>query len=315
MSALICGSFAFDSIMTFKDRFKQHILPDKLHILNVSFLVPEMRREYGGCAGNIAYNLNLLGENALPMGTVGKDFAFYAQWMDKCGIPRSHVTVIEHTYTAQAFITTDLDDNQITLFHPGAMNFSHHNRVTDAIGVTIGMVSPDGREGMIEHAKQFADRNIPFIFDPGQGMPLFDGNDLIQFINQATWVIVNDYEWELLQARTKLTVEQVVQQVKALIITKGAKGSVIYVADKVLQIPPVSPKTVTDPTGCGDAFRGGLLYGLMNELDWETTGRIASLMGTIKIEQYGTQNHEFTLPAFQQRFEESFGMTLRLPNA
>lgn len=315
MSALICGSFAFDSIMAFKDRFKQHILPDKLHILNVSFLVPEMRREYGGCAGNIAYNLNLLGGQALPMGTVGKDFAFYAQWMDKCKIPRTHVKTIDHTYTAQAFITTDLDDNQITLFHPGAMNFSHYNRVTEATGVTIGMVSPDGRAGMIEHAKQFAYSNIPFIFDPGQGMPMFDGNDLIQFIAQATWVVVNDYEWELLQERTKLTAEQVVQKVKALIVTKGAEGAIIYTADQTLSVPPASPKTVADPTGCGDAFRGGLLYGLMNEMNWEITGRIATLMGAIKVEHYGTQNHEFTLSDFQQRFEESFGMTLRFPNA
>lgn len=313
MSALICGSFAFDSIMAFKDRFKHHLLPDKLHILNVSFMVPEMRREYGGCAGNIAYNLNLLGGKALPMGTVGKDFAFYGQWMDKCGIPRTHVTVIDQTYTAQAFITTDLDNNQITLFHPGAMNFSHYNRVSSTSGVTLGIVSPDGREGMLEHAEQFVNLGIPFIFDPGQGMPLFNGRELTHFIDQATWVIVNDYEWQLLQERTGLSPEKITQQVKALIVTRGADGATIYTAKKTYLIPPVPPRVVNDPTGCGDAFRGGLLYGLMNELDWETTGRIAALLSSIKIEQHGTQNHHFTLSEFQQRLEESFGITLMFP--
>jgi adenosine kinase len=310
MSALICGSFAFDTIMVFNDKFKHHILPEQMHIINVSFLVPDLRREFGGCAGNIAYNLNLLGGDVLPMGTVGTDFGPYAEWMDHCGIPRTHVMTVDHTYTAQAFITTDMDDNQITAFHPGAMNFAHLKKISDAQGVTLGIVSPDGREGMIEHARQFVAAGIPFIFDPGQGMPMFDGNDLLQFIEQATWVVLNDYEWQLLQERTELSHQQVAQRVQALIITKGGEGSMIYTPDTVYQIPCAKAKAVNDPTGCGDAFRGGLLYGLMKDIDWETTGRIASLMGAIKVEHHGTQNHNFTLDEFKQRFKQNFGYTL-----
>jgi adenosine kinase len=310
MSALICGSFAFDTIMVFNDKFKNHILPDKVHILNVSFLVPDLRREFGGCAGNIAYNLKLLGGKPLPMGTVGNDFVSYFEWMDSHAIPRTYVKTIDHTYTAQAFITTDMDDNQITAFHPGAMNYSHYNKISQVQGVTIGIVSPDGREGMLEHARDFAALGIPFIFDPGQGMPMFDGNDLHQFIEQANWVIVNDYEWQLMHERTGLSEQQVAQRVQALIVTKGDEGSIIYTADTVYQIPPAEAKAVYDPTGCGDAFRGGILYGLMKDIDWETTGRIAALMGAIKIEHHGTQNHSFTLDEFKQRFKKNFGFTL-----
>lgn len=306
MSALICGSFAFDTIMVFKDKFKHHILPDQVHILNVSFLVPDLRREFGGCAGNIAYNLNLLGGDALPMATVGKDFTSYAEWMDKCGIPRTHITTINDSYTGQAFITTDMDDNQITAFHPGAMNFSQHNKVSQAEDVTIGIVSPDGRDGMLEHAQQFVDADIPFIFDPGQGLPMFDDNDLKLFIKQASWVIVNDYEWQLIQERTGFTPEQVAEQVQALIITKGAEGAIIYTADTIYEIPAAKVNESKDPTGCGDAFRGGLLYGLMNDFDWKTTGRIASLMGAIKVEHHGTQNHTFSLEDFKQSFKQNF---------
>jgi adenosine kinase len=306
MSALICGSFAFDTIMVFNDKFKHHILPDQVHILNVSFLVPDLRREFGGCAGNIAYNLKLLGGDALPMATVGKDFTPYAEWMDKCDISRKHITTINDNYTAQAFITTDMDDNQITAFHPGAMNVSHHNKVSQAEAVTIGMVSPDGRDGMLEHAQQFVDANIPFIFDPGQGMPMFDGNDLKLFIKQASWVIVNDYEWQLMQEHTGFTPEEVAKQVQALIITKGAEGAIIYTADSIYEIPAAKVNEAKDPTGCGDAFRGGLLYGLMNDFDWKTTGRIASLMGANKVEHHGTQNHTFSLEDFKQSFKENF---------
>jgi len=306
MSALICGSIAFDTIMVFNDKFKHHILPRQVHILNVSFLVPDLRREFGGCAGNIAYNLRLLGGDALPMGTVGKDFTPYAEWMDKWDIPRTHITTIDHTYTAQAFITTDKDDNQITAFHPGAMNFSHYNTVSQAKNITIGIVSPDGRQGMIEHAKQFAQANIPFIFDPGQGIPMFDGNDLLQFIEQATWVIVNDYEWQLMHKHTALSEQQLAKRVQALIITKGAEGAVIYTGNTVHHIPSANVMAVKDPTGCGDAFRGGLLYGLMNRMDWEVTGRIASLLGAIKVEHHGTQNHVLNLEKFKRRFKESF---------
>jgi len=310
MSALICGSFAFDNIMVFPDRFKNHILPEKIHILNVSFMVPEMRREFGGCAGNIAYNLKLLGGNALPMGTVGTDFAPYAHWMDECGIERRHVTVVDDSFTAQAFITTDLDDNQITAFHPGAMSFSHQNKVGEANGVKLGIIAPDGRDGMIEHAAQFAEAGIPFIFDPGQGMPMFDGDELRRFIDQAAWVTVNDYEWQLMSERTGLSAEDVAQKVRALIVTRGGDGSLIHTRERRYEIPPVKVDQVLDPTGCGDAYRAGLLYGLMEDLDWDLTGRIASLMGAIKIGHNGTQNHRFERAEFDERFRQSFGLSL-----
>ena len=310
MSALICGSFAFDTIMVFHDRFKNHILPDKGHILNVAFHVPDLRREFGGCAGNIAYNLKLLGGDPLPMGTVGEDFGPYAEWMDAQGIPRTHVTTVEGCYTAQAFITTDMDDNQITAFHPGAMDHAHRNRVGDAGGVTIGMVSPDGRDGMLEHATQFAEAGIPFIFDPGQGLPLFSGEELTRFIDLATWVCVNDYEAELLRDRTGLSPHEMAERLQALIITRGAKGSEIYLPEHRIDIPPAPARELLDPTGCGDAYRGGLLYGLMHGLDWETTGRIAALMGAIKIEHHGTQNHRIDRAGFEARYQEAFGRNL-----
>lgn len=310
MSALICGSFAFDTIMVFQDQFKNHILPDKVHILNVAFHVPDMRREFGGCSANIAYNLKLLGGDPLPMGTVGNDFGPYAEWMDKHGIPRTHVKEISETYTAQAFITTDIDDNQIIAFHPGAMDFAHQNRVEEANGVTIGMVSPDGRDGMIEHATQFAEAGIPFIFDPGQGLPLFGGDDLKKFIEQATYVCVNDYEAELLQERTGWSPHEMAEKLEALIITRGGKGSEIYLKDKRIDVPCAKVDKIVDPTGCGDAFRAGLLYGLMNDLDWETTGRIASQMGAIKIQKHGTQNHSFDRAEFETLYKESFGHAL-----
>lgn len=310
MSALICGSFAFDNIMVFQDQFKNHILPDKIHILNVSFLVPQLRREFGGCAGNIAYNLKLLGGEPIPMGAVGIDFAPYAQWMDTCGINRQHVRVVENTMTAQAFITTDLDDNQITAFHPGAMDQAHLNQVRDAAGVTLGIVAPDGRQSMIEHARQFVEAGIPFIFDPGQGLPMFNGDDLKQFIMQATYVTVNDYESELMQERTGWTLAEIAQHVQALVVTRGGEGSILYRSHDTLDIPAAKPAQLRDPTGCGDAYRAGLLYGLLNRLDWAVTGRIASLMGAIKIEHAGTQNHRFTRMEFAARFEREFGMPL-----
>jgi adenosine kinase len=307
MSALICGSMAFDTIMVFRDHFKNHILPDKVHMLNVAFHVPEMRREFGGCAGNIAYNLKLLGGDPLPMATVGTDFGPYALWLEKRGIDLRHVTVLDGTYTAQAFITTDMDDNQITAFHPGAMDGAHANRVDDAAGVSIGMVSPDGRQGMMEHAEQFVAAGIPFIFDPGQGLPLFGGEELVNFVDQATWVCVNDYESELLQERTGMSPHEIAERVEALIVTLGGDGSHIYTENRRIEVPPARVHDVVDPTGCGDAYRAGLLYGLMHAMDWETTGRIAALMGAIKIERHGTQNHSFDADEFRSRYRESFG--------
>ncbi|VAW76879.1 Sugar kinase [hydrothermal vent metagenome] len=310
MSALICGSFAFDTIMLFQDKFKNHILPDKVHILNVAFHVPEMRREFGGCAANIAFNLKLIGGDPLPMGTVGKDFAPYASWMDQHDIPRTHIKVLDGAYTAQAFITTDQDDNQITAFHPGAMDFSHEVKVGDADGIKLGIVSPDGRQGMIDHASQFAETGIPFVFDPGQAMPLFDGDDFKRFIEQATWVCVNDYESQVLQDRTGWSLQEIASHVEALVVTRGGEGSQIYTGGQCIEVPTAKVNKAIDPTGCGDAYRGGLLYGLMKGLDWELTGRIAALMGAIKIEQHGTQNHTFTLDEFRARYKDSFGAEL-----
>jgi len=307
MSSLICGSFAYDTIMVFHDHFKNHILPEQVHILNVSFLVPDMRREFGGCAGNIAYNLKLLGGEGAPMGTVGTDFTPYADWMDKQGISREYLRVIDGEYTAQAYITTDQDDNQITAFHPGAMNHSHLNKVSDTAGVNLGLLSPDGRQGMIEHAEQFAEAGIPFIFDPGQGMPMFDGDDLLRFAEQATWLAFNDYEAKLMQERTGKTIEALAGQVQAIIVTRGSEGSSIFADGREIVIPSAKAASLEDPTGCGDAYRAGLLYGLQNGMDWETTGRIASLMGAFKIEHAGTQNHRFTLDEFKARFSDSFG--------
>ena len=308
MSALICGSFAYDTIMVFHDQFKNHILPDKVHMLNVSFLVPDMRREFGGCAGNIAFTLNMLGGDVLPMGTVGNDFAPYANWMDKHNLSRKYIKEVD-SYTGQAFITTDMDDNQITAFHPGAMGFSHENKISDAPEATIGIISPDGRDGMLQHAEQFVEQDVPFIFDPGQGMPMFNGEELSRFIEQATYVTVNDYEGEMLAERTGKSLDEIANQVKALIVTKGAEGSEIYADGKMINIPLAKISGAQDPTGCGDAFRGGLLYGMMNGMDWETSGRIASLCGAIKIEQLGPQNHSFSMDEFKTRYKENFGRT------
>ncbi len=310
MSALICGSYAYDHIMVFHDKFKNHILPDKIHMLNVSFLVPDMRREFGGCAGNIAYNLNLLGETALPMATVGKDFQAYSQWMEKTHVRQDYIKVLDDHFTGQAFITTDNDANQITAFHPGAMNFSHLNKVGDVREkIKIGIVSPDGKQGMIEHASQFEAAGIPFIFDPGQGMPMFSAKELKTFLRQATWLTVNDYEMQMLIDKTDMTPAQIANQVEALIVTMGSKGAEIITPQKTYFIPVASISMLNDPTGCGDAFRGGLLYGLLNNLDWEITGRIASLMGAYKIETNGTQNHFFTLEDIKLRFKENYDIS------
>ena len=307
-SALICGSVAYDTILLFPDRFKSHILPDKIHILNVSFLVPEMRREFGGCAANIAYGLKLLGDKGLPMATAGDDFAPYRERMVSQGISVDYIKVVQGTFTAQGFVTTDLDDNQIWAFHPGAMQHAHLNKVADAGShVAVGIVAPDGRQAMIEHAAQFAAANIPFIFDPGQGMPMFGDDELRRFIAQARWVTLNDYEWELLQQKTGLSIPEITAQVEALVVTQGADGSVIYANGRKLRIPCAKPRAVVDPTGCGDAFRAGLIHGLLKGLDWETIGRMASLMGAIKIESRGPQNHAFTLGDFERRYQDNFG--------
>jgi len=309
-TALICGSYAFDSIMVFQDQFKNHILPDKVHMLNISFLVPTMRKEFGGCGGNIAYNLHLLGANSVPMATVGEDFAPYMNWMESHHMNTTHMKVIKDAYTGQAFITTDMDDNQITAFHPGAMSDSHQNKVSDAGNVDIGIVSPDGRDGMIEHAQQFASSGIPFMFDPGQGMPMFSGEELTTFLKQATYVAVNDYESQMLQDKTGLDVQAIVSMVDALIITKGGEGSEIYTGGEVISIAPAKADTTQDPTGCGDAYRAGLLYGLMNGMNWKTTGQLAGLLGAIKIAHLGTQNHQFTMDKIERLYQQNYDESL-----
>ncbi len=307
MSALICGSLAYDTIMVFPGRFKEHILPDKVHILNVSFMVPQIRREFGGCAGNIAYNLDLLGGEGYIMATAGQDFEPYSEWLEQRGISQRYIRKIPDEYTAQAFVTTDLDDNQITAFHSGAMNSSHENDVPGDAGISIAIISPDGKEGMVQHASQCHGAGIPFIFDPGQGMPMFNGDELLAMVEQASYICLNDYESELLQERTGLGVKQIAGQVEAMVVTYGSKGSVIHADGASIEVPAVWAGSVQDPTGCGDAYRGGLLFGLMKGLDWEVSGRIAALISAIKVAHPGTQNHSITLDAFKERFEEEFG--------
>ncbi|MEW5944372.1 MAG: carbohydrate kinase family protein [Pseudomonadota bacterium] len=307
MNTLVCGSLAYDSIMVFHDQFKNHILPEQIHILNVAFLVPDMRREFGGCAGNIAYNLQLLGGKPLIMATVGDDFEPYARRLDELGLPQTHVRRVPQTFTAQAFITTDLDDNQITAFHPGAMSFSHHNRVAEAKNVGLGIVAPDGREGMVQHAREFHEAGIPFVFDPGQGLPMFNGEELLQFVEMADYVAVNDYEAKLLQEKTGSKLEELAKLVKALVVTLGANGSVIHANGKRIEIPCVEAEEVLDPTGCGDAYRAGLLYGIAQGMDWELTGRLAALMGAVKIASRGGQNHAVAREELSARFKQNFG--------
>ncbi len=307
MSALICGSLAYDTVMVFPGRFRDQILPDRIHMLNVSFLAPKLTRYFGGCAGNIAFNLKLLGEDGYAMGAVGHDFGPYREWLVQNGLSTRFLMVVADAYTAQAYITTDLDDNQITAFHPGAMDHSERMSVPDDAGIGIGILAPDGRQGMLCHGEQFALARIPFIFDPGQALPMFGGQDLEVFLDQADWVTVNDYEASLLQERTGLSAASIAARVKAYIVTRGAAGSLIHLDGRTIEIPAVAATRIVDPTGCGDAYRAGLLYGLMRSMDWETTGRIASLMGAIKVAEVGTQHHHFTSAEFSEQFRSEFG--------
>jgi adenosine kinase len=307
MHTLICGSIAYDTIMVFNDHFKNHILPEKIHILNVAFLVPDMRREFGGCAGNIAYNLQMIGGSPLIMATVGDDYQPYDYRLQKLNLAQTHIRPVSDTFTAQAFITTDLADNQITAFHPGAMNFSHHNHVTDAKDVSLGILAPDGRDGMLQHAREFHEAGIPFLFDPGQGLPMYNGEELLDFIDKADYIAVNDYEGQLLQERTGKTLEALAKLVKGLVVTRGSEGSIIYADGQQIEIPCVKPEEMLDPTGCGDAYRAGLLYGIANSMDWQTTGSLGSLMGALKIARRGGQNHSFSRDEIGQRYFEAFG--------
>jgi adenosine kinase len=310
MRILICGSIAYDNIMVFPGHFRDHILPEQIHILNVSFLVPELRREFGGCAGNIAYNLKLLGSDHLVMGTVGDDSLLYFERLEQLGIKLDCVRQIPETLTAQAFITTDLDDNQITAFHPGAMNHSHENKITSDLGASLAIVAPDGRDGMLQHARELADLDIPFMFDPGQGLPMFSGKELLGFVERASYVAVNDYEGRMLEERTGRKLEQLAPKLKALILTRGAEGSIIYADGQRIDIPCAKAEAVVDPTGCGDAYRAGLLHGIASGFDWQKTGRLASLLGAIKVASRGGQNHSVSKDEIRTLFRRNFGSDL-----
>jgi adenosine kinase len=315
MSALISGSIAYDLIMRFPGNFGDHILPEQIHSLSVAFMVTELRREYGGCAGNIAYTLALLGDKPIPIAAAGRDFAAYAEWLDECGIAREHVLALDDIFTAQAFINTDDKGNQITAFYPGAMSRAHEQALPQVVDAEIGIIAPDGREAMIEHAAAFAAANVPFIFDPGQGLPMFDGEELEQFLAQASWLAMNDYEAGVFRQKTRLSIEDIAERVKALIVTRGGEGSIIYTEGTEIHIPAVLTDATVDPTGCGDAYRAGLLHGLLHGYEWKTTGRIASLAGSIKIASQGTQNHRFTPEEFAARFEAAFGYDHRHESA
>ncbi len=296
MSAVICGSLAFDTIMTFEGRFSEQILPTQLHILNVSFLVPALRREFGGCAGNIAYSLRQLGGTPLPMATLGSDGDEYLARMQAQGISCEFVRRADDAYTAQAMIMTDRDNNQITAFHPGAMMQAHvGNHITARPDIKLGIISPDGRDAMQQHAEQFKAAGIPFMFDPGQGLPMFDGKELAEFVKLATWVTVNDYEAKMLCDRTGLSCAEMSQQVQGLVVTLGEQGCEVWIDGERTLVPPVKAEVVLDPTGCGDAFRGALLYGL--EQGWPLT-RCAALgnrVGAQKIATRGGQNYNLEL--------------------
>ncbi len=307
LRTLICGSIAFDTIMVFPDRFARHILPEQTHMLSVSFQIGEMRREWGGCAGNIAYNLKALGGEPVVMATLGDDGAPYRERLAALGIASDGVRTVSGTFTAQAFIITDLDDNQITAFHPGAMNASHENRVGDVDGIALGIVAPDGREGMRAHVEQFANAKIPFVFDPGQGLPLFSGPELVEMIDAATCVAVNDYEGRMLAERTGFDLDAIAKRVDALIVTQGGEGSRIHANGRTVTLPAVKAASVTDPTGCGDAYRAGILYGIVHGWDWERTGRLAATLGSLKIASRGAQNHVVDRDVVAKLYHEQFG--------
>lgn len=291
MAALICGSLAFDTIMTFEGRFAEQILPDQLHILNVSFLVPTLRRDYGGCAGNIAYSLRQLGGAPVPMAMLGSDGADYLARLESLGISTRHVGTVSDTYTAQAMIMTDRDNNQITAFHPGAMMQAHRNRITASDDIRIAIISPDGRDAMLEHAEQCHAVGIPFVFDPGQGLPMFNGAELAAFVEKATWVTVNDYEGKMLCERTGWSFEELSSKVEGLVVTLGAQGCEVWTQGRKVVVPPVKALAEVDPTGCGDAWRGALLYGLERGWSLERCAALGNRVGAIKIAQRGPQNY------------------------
>ena len=310
MRTLICGSLAYDTIMVFNDQFKNHILPEQIHILNVAFLVPDMRREYGGCAGNIAYNLKRLGGDPVIMATVGDDGGAYLDRLTRLDISRDRIRTVPDTFTAQAFITTDLDDNQITAFHPGAMNHAHLNTVAEAGSLALAIIAPDGRQAMLDHARQCVEAGVPFIFDPGQGLPMFNGEELLAFVRQADYVVVNDYEGHLLAERTGRSLESLAREVKALVVTLGPKGALLHADGQMHDIAPVEASAVVDPTGCGDAFRAGLMHAMLNGMDMLTAVRLGAVLGALKIAHRGGQNHKFDFATAAEAFHQAYGYAI-----
>ena len=310
MTILVCGSLAYDTIMVFPDQFKKHILPDQIHILNVSFMVPDMRREFGGTGGNIAYNLRLLGDEPYLMATAGHDFAPYAQRLDSLGLSARHVRVLHDQFTAQAFITTDVDDNQITAFHPGAMSHSHLNRVADADGARLGIVSPDGKQGMVDHANDMARLGIGYVFDPGQGLPMFSGEELMQLLGKARALTVNDYEARVVEQKTGRKVQDIAAMIGAVVVTRGADGSTVFTREGAIEVAAVKPRELIDPTGCGDAYRAGLLHGMARDWPWQRSAQLASVMGSIKIAHRGGQNHRPSRHEIATLYREAFGEPL-----
>lgn len=292
MACLISGSLAFDTITNFPGRFADQILPDQVHILNVSFLVPTLRREFGGCAGNIAYNLSALGGDAVVVAALGNDGDGYLDRMQRLGIDTRQILQVEDTYTAQAMIITDADNNQITAFHPGAMQEAHRIGLPERGDIQLAIVGPDGRDAMLRRARDLSAASIPFVFDPGQGLPMFDGEALHAFISQASWVAVNDYEARMLCERTGTTLEAMSSShLRGLIVTLGAEGCDVWVKGHCERVPGIPAERVVDPTGCGDAFRGALLYGL--ERGWPLVDCVAlgNRLGALKIGERGGQNH------------------------
>jgi adenosine kinase len=314
MSILVTGSLAIDRIMVFPDRFKNHILPDKLHILSVSFHVPELREFFGGCAGNVAYGLRLLGAEPLIVAAVGRDFGAYAAWLDRCGIRRDGIRVHEDAHTAQCFITTDLDDNQIAAFHPGAMERAAELRVEDvASQVSLALVGPDDRGAMLRHAAALKARGVPTVIDPGQQLIGFDGEGLLRFLDGARVYIANDYEWAITLDRTGLSERELVGRVGAVVVTRGAQGSTLLEDGRRIEIPAAKAEQVVDPTGCGDAYRAGLLFGMERGLPLERAGRLGSLMGCLAVEQRGTQSVQIDRAGLRARYERAFGEPFPVP--
>ncbi len=311
MSVLICGVLTYDTIMVLNDKFKIHAT-DRTQPIDMYYSIPDLRRQFGGCAGNIAYNLKLLGGTPLPMATVGHDFSPYAEWLTNHGIPQDYITRVPHSFTAQTYVTVDMDDNRITAFHPGAMMFSGANQVFKAKNIKIGVIAQDTIDAMMSHALQFVEMGVPFLFDPGIAIKEFDGVELLKFAELAAWILVNEQEYDWMKKHTGLTAEQIARRVRALIVTQGAKGATIFAEGTKYQIPAARVQAANDSTGCGDAFCAGILYGLQKDIDWETTGRIANLVAAIKIEHHGTQNHSFSLESFKARFKKHFGFALIL---